>query len=243
MNNFKKKKINKILSLYGWKLIKFRKIPEPNPYGKLDIEVLKAMNNSTGIIHLGAHRGTEAEVYNWFGKNVIWIEALSENFSKLEDNLYFYKNQIAFQALLSDKDGDIKKFYISNNDAACSSMFDFTQEIKKSNQWKNREHKMINSIDLKTITLDTLFKNNSIVSKNYNHWIIDLQGSEYLTLKGSENSLKDCKSLLIEVSKKEFYNGGVVWSDIKNYLEKKKFFPTREPEKDEDDILFLKRNI
>ena len=68
MKTFLKKKINLILLKLGWKLIKLRKVPEPNPYGKLDLEILKAINDSKGIIHLGAHRGTEAEIYNWFGK-------------------------------------------------------------------------------------------------------------------------------------------------------------------------------
>ena len=68
--------IKKFLRILGWKLIKIRKPPEPNPYGKLDVDVLKFMNNSKGILHLGAHRGLEAEVYNWFGKQVIWVEAL-----------------------------------------------------------------------------------------------------------------------------------------------------------------------
>ena len=68
--------IKKILRKLGWKLIKIRKPPEPNPYGRLDDDVLKSINNSTGIVHLGAHRGLEAEVYNWFGKMdelLIWI--------------------------------------------------------------------------------------------------------------------------------------------------------------------------
>ena len=65
--------IKKLLRILGWKLIKIRKPPEPNPYGKLDIDVLRSMNNSKGILHLGAHRGLEAEVYNWFGKKVIWV--------------------------------------------------------------------------------------------------------------------------------------------------------------------------
>ena len=64
---------------------------------------------------------------------------------------------------------------------------------------------MIKSINLKSITLDTLLKNENISTKNYNHWVLDLQGSRTFVLKGSEKSLKNCKSLLIEVSTKQFY--------------------------------------
>ena len=204
------------------------------------LDILKSMNDSSGIFHLGAHRGVEAEVYNWFGKNVIWIEALPENFENLKENLYFYKNQKAFLALLSDRNDENKKFFVSNNDAACSSMFDFTDKIKTSEQWNKKDHKMINSYLLKTITLDKLLKDNKIDPKNYNHWVLDLQGAELLALKGAEESLKTCHSILIEVSKKQFYSGGVLWDELKKWLENRNFINTREPEKDEEDILFLK---
>jgi len=107
-----KKLIKNILKKLGWKLIKIRKPSEPNPYGKLDIDVLKYMNDSRGILHLGAHRGSEAEVYNWFGKNVIWFEAHPEIYHHLVDNLHSYKNQIPVEALLTDKDDDKIDFHI-----------------------------------------------------------------------------------------------------------------------------------
>lgn len=240
MKKFLKKTTKSILSKFGWKLIKLRKIPEPNPYGKIDINLLKSINDSTGIMHLGAHRGTEAEIYNWFGKNVIWIEASPKIFESLEENLFFFKNQRAVQALLNDKDNEMIKFNISNYDGACSSMFEFTNEIKKSDQWKNRNHKMINSINLKSITLDTLLKNENIQPKNFNHWVLDLQGAELLVLKGSKESLKDCNSLLIEISTKQFYNNSSLWIEVKEWLSERGFKNTREPEMDEEDILFTR---
>ena len=112
MKKYLKKTIKSFLSKFGWKLIKIRRIPEPNPFGKIDINLLKTINESTGIIHLGAHRGTEAEIYNWFGKNVIWIEASPEIFESLKENLFFYKNQKPIQALLNDKDGELINFNI-----------------------------------------------------------------------------------------------------------------------------------
>ena len=233
--------IKNFLKLFGWKLIKLRKPPEPNPYGKLDIDVLNSLNNSTGILHLGAHRGLEAEVYNWFGKRVIWVEALPKTFNQLKENLYFYKNQLAFQALLTDKDGEILNFNISNYDAACSSIFKFTENIKKSKIWSNRNHKMVETLKLKSIKLDTLLIKNNINTNDYNHWIMDLQGAELLALKGAENSLKNCKSLYIELSLNQFYSNGVNWDELKNWLMSKNFYPTRIPKEDEEDILFLKK--
>tara|TARA_B100000424_G_scaffold226937_1_gene187565 strand:- start:368 stop:1096 length:729 start_codon:yes stop_codon:yes gene_type:complete len=240
LKKYLKKTIKSFLSKFGWKLIKIRRIPEPNPFGKIDINLLKTINESTGIIHLGAHRGTEAEIYNWFGKNVIWIEASPEIFESLKENLFFYKNQKPIQALLNDKDGELINFNISNYDGACSSIFNFTDEIRNSEQWKNRDHKMIKSINLKSITLDTLLKNENILTKDYNHWVLDLQGAELLVLKGSEKSLKNCKSLLIEVSTKQFYSNGDMWLDIKKWLNQRGFKNYKEPEMDEEDILFTR---
>jgi FkbM family methyltransferase len=240
IKNFLKKIINRIISKFDWKLIKLRKVPEPNPYGLVDQNVLNCINNASGILHLGAHRGTEAEVYNWFGKNVIWVEALPEIFDELIDNLYFYKNQKCFLALLTDKDHQITKFNISNYDKACSSIFSFTEEIKKSQIWNDRSHKMIKSIKLKSITLDTLLKNENISSKDYDHWVLDIQGAELLALKGSEESLRNCKSLHIEVSKKQFYDNGNLWLEIKEWLNERGFQNYNEPRMDEEDILFVR---
>ena len=82
---FLKKAIKKTINFFGWELIKKRIPPEPNPYGEIDIELLKSINNSKGILHLGAHRGTEAEVYNWFGKNIVFCGQCS-----YPGNLSFY---------------------------------------------------------------------------------------------------------------------------------------------------------
>ena len=234
--------IKKILRKLGWKLIKIRKPPEPNPYGRLDDDVLKSINNSTGIVHLGAHRGLEAEVYNWFGKNVIWVEAIPKIYKQLSENLYFYKNQLAFQALLTDEDDKNTNFYISNYDSACSSIYKFTENIKSSKIWSDRNHQMIDTLNLKSKKLDTLFTKEKINPKQYNHWILDLQGAELLALKGAEKSLESCKSIYIEVSKEKFYTDGVLWGELKDWLISKNFYPTRNPMVDEEDILFIKNN-
>ena len=132
MKKFFKKKIKSILSKFGWKLIKIRKPGTLKPYGKIDLKVLKALNESKGILHLGAHRGTEAEVYNWFGKPVLWFEANPEIYEELKDNLMNYSNQKCFNSLLSDEDEKLVPFNISNYDSAASSIFDFSEEIKNS---------------------------------------------------------------------------------------------------------------
>ena len=68
---------------------------------------------------------------------------------------------------------------------------------------------------------------NNISASDYNHWIIDLQGGELLALKGAENSLKDCNSILIEVSRGEVYKDGAQFEEIQDFLNKKISRPPR----------------
>ena len=44
--------------------------------------------------------------------------------------------------------------------------------------------------------------------ENYDHWVIDVQGSELLFLKGAEKSLSRCRSIYIEVSNDQIYQNG-----------------------------------
>ena len=70
--------------------------------------------------------------------------------------------------------------------------------------------------------------------REFDLWIIDVQGSELPVIKGSQNSLKFCKYLVTEISKKEFYKGGTKWIDLLQWLRENKFEMIFEPEKDHD---------
>ena len=82
---FLKKMLKIILRTFGFKLIRLGKPYQPNPYGKINIETIKCINNAKGILHLGAHKGTEAEVYKWYGKNLdVSIPEFNQNFDYIK---------------------------------------------------------------------------------------------------------------------------------------------------------------
>ena len=83
------------------------------------------MTECSGILHLGAHRGSESAVYEYFGKKVIWVEANPKIFLDLQINIKKYLFQDAFCCLLSNTDNSKIEFNISNNDGASSSIFKF----------------------------------------------------------------------------------------------------------------------
>ena len=66
------KKITKyLLRRLGWKLIKIKiKSPNSHPHADPDIQNIKCIMEASGILHIGAHRGSEAAVYDWFKKKV-----------------------------------------------------------------------------------------------------------------------------------------------------------------------------
>jgi FkbM family methyltransferase len=227
-----KKNIKLLFHNYGFILKKNyanRKYTNSPP----DQETLNQIFKSSGIIHMGAHRGTEAPVYDWFNKKTIWIEANPDIFLDLKINISQFINQKAFNCLLYDKDNVLVDFYLSNNDAASSSLFKFSK--------KYEDIKMIKQKKLKTLSLDTLLEKNSIDAREYNFWVMDLQGAEYLALKGSTKSIKFCDAILIEISKDEYYLDGAKWEDIRNFLNNNMMFHFKEPDNMHQDVLFIRK--
>ena len=87
-----------------------------------------------------------------------------------------------------------------------------------------------------------MIKINSIDIKNYDHWVVDLQGAELLALEGSIQNLKFCKTLYIEVSEGEVYNNGAKWNDILNFLSKNKYRQMWDLKSNHTNVLFIKSN-
>ena len=234
MKKILKKIMKSLLYKTDWRL---KKIYKNKSYTNIKPrkELINAILDSNGIIHMGAHRGGEAPVYDWFNKKAIWIEANPELFLDLEENVTQFINQKVIQALLSNKDDEIVNFKISSNDGASSSIFSF-------GNYKNihKNIKMVKTINLKTLKFDTIIKNYKININEYNFWTIDLQGSELLALEGAKESLKSCKFIYVEVSKKEIYEGGAKWSDLNDFLIKNNFSLAWEPEEVHTDVLYIK---
>ena len=178
------------------------------------------MHDCKGIIHMGAHRGGEAAVYDWFNKKTIWIEANPKIIDDLKDHTSQYINQRVIQALLSDEDNKLENFNISSNDGASSSIFSFGS-YKKIHE----KIKMTDVMKLKTNTLDTIIKKEQINLDKYDFWVVDLQGAELLALKGANEMIKSCKFMYIEISKENIYKNGANWNELNEFLKKKILYP------------------
>ena len=138
------------------------------------------------IIDVGAYRGgyTIRFAKKAIKGKVIAIEPNSENYKFLLLNIYYnnVKNATVYKTIAYSHISKIKFF--ENKDVPAMS------SIVTNNS---------NGIEIEAITLDEITKANEL--KKIDLIKIDVEGSEYEVLKGSEYILKLAKYLIIEVSK------------------------------------------
>ena len=186
-----------------------------------------------GVLHLGAHEGQEAQIYNKIGASVIWIEAIPEKFEVLKKRIEKYPNQRAVQAILGDKNNSEIKFNISSDEGVSSSIYPL------SGKYPEESFVMSKSFTGKMFRLDYLFSLEEITK--YPHWVVDLQGAELLALQGAGNLLKLCKSMQVEVSTREIYLKGVLWKELFSFLSSNGFIQLWEPKRNShENVIFVR---
>lgn len=167
--------------------------------------------NASGVIHIGAHYGQEAEAYHKHGLKVIWIEASRKIWEQLKSNVLKYTGTISINACVSDKDGEIVPFHISNNEGQSSSMFEFGTHTIEHPGIVFTEHTR-----LQTARVETILKDRKINPEEYDFVNIDIQGAELLALKGMD--LSHIRYAYLEVNEKELYKGIPLIKEIDDYL-------------------------
>lgn len=169
----------------------------------------------TGVLHVGASEGQEAEVYDSLGiKKMVFIEAIPDVFLKLKQHISKYPHAIALNACISDVDDQKVKFNVASNDGQSSSMLEFgTHSVEHPNVT------FVDQIECTTTRLDTLFDTELVdLSNGLDFLNIDLQGCELLALKGMGDLLKQFKWAYLEVNQKELYKGCALVDEVDQYM-------------------------
>mgnify|MGYP001280368275 CR=1 FL=1 len=196
--------------------------------------------NLKGVIHIGANIAQEADLYETMSAKVIWIEALYNK--ELSNKINSYQNQFLINELVTDKDSQEYKFYISNNNQSSSSIL------------KLKEHKELwpevsytKEVTLVSKKLDSIITENKINPEEYTTLILDTQGSELLILKGAKDYLKTCEQIVLEAPNFESYENCPQVKDFDNLLStmgfkqvKKECFK-KNKQKEYYDILYIKQ--
>lgn len=160
------------------------------------------LSDISGVVHVGANAGQERDLYDKYGLAVIWIEPIPDIYEQLKDNIKEYKNQRAFKALITDVNDRKYDFHIANNNGASSSIYDLKYH---KDIWPEVNYQK--TVTMNSVTLTSLFKNESIDATKYQALIMDTQGSEMLVLKGSVPLLENFKYIKTEVADFESYDG------------------------------------
>jgi FkbM family methyltransferase len=171
-----------------------------------------------GVIHVGANTGQERDLYEKHGLRVIWIEPIPEVYSRLQHALLRYPKQRALQYLVTDRDDAEYAFHIANNDGASSSIYEF--QLHKE-VWPEVAYDR--TVTMRSMTLTSLLKQESINPSDYPALIMDVQGSELLVLKGAIDILPAFGFIKTEVADFESYVGCCQIEDIEVFLKANAF--------------------
>jgi len=178
-------------------------------------EVISILHNHNitpqGVLHVGAHECEELPFYTRIGINmndIIWIDAIS---NKVEEAKARGINNI-YNAVVADTDGTEVEFKITNN-VQSSSILDFGTH-SKHHSWVH----FVDTIKMKTSTLQTLYTNNGWDKTKYDFWNFDIQGVELMALKGAGDILSNVKVLYLEVNTEEVYKGCALIGEIDDYV-------------------------
>lgn len=158
-----------------------------------------------GVVHIGAHQGQEAEQYDKIGfEKVIWFEANPEIFCLLVENLKTKPHHLAFQSLLSDKDGDEVDFYVTANYGHSSSILEPLKEVGG----------VSNILKLKSSRFDKFVEKNNIGISACNVLNLDVQGAEKKVLLGMGQYLNNFDIIISEINLKTTYKGAVLFHEL-----------------------------
>lgn len=163
------------------------------------------------IIDIGASSGQVTKaLYCLFPKAIIYaFEPLKTECARIQSKI-LSKNIIVENVALSNRSGTATLY--KNSFSPASSMLPFLPEYAK----KNKNISKFEKVKMKTITLDSYFKN--IKLSGIVFLKIDTQGTEKLILEGGENLLRNVSIIHIETSFVGLYKNQYFFKDVYDYL-------------------------
>ncbi len=172
--------------------------------------------NINKIFDIGASVGNYGKTLKKLGYDgtIISCEPISSVYQKLNKNSKRYKNWIAQNYALGDNDMETYINISGNSDS--SSILNILPNHLNSSEGS----KYVNKEKIQVKKLDTIFPEfykpgDNIMIK------IDTQGFEKQVLDGGQLSLPNIKGIQIEMSFIPLYEGGILFSEMKSYLESK----------------------
>lgn len=169
----------------------------------------------TGVLHLGASTGQEAEIYQKHGvQRVVWVEANPELIPALKANVEPLGHQVIERAIYAEN--GLMKFKISNNEGSSSSLYDFG-----THRQKFPHVHFIKEIEVNAITLDCLAADYGLFNETLPkiNWLtMDLQGGEAAALQGGKKVLRRMDAVFTEVNFEPLYEHCGLANTLESFL-------------------------
>lgn len=163
-----------------------------------------------GVLHLGAHEGEEAPVYERCGISAaVWVEGNPELVDRLRERLEPRGHRVV-QALVSDTEGEAVSFKVTNNSQSSSIL------ALGTHRTSHPEIHVTHSLDLTTTTVDELAREHDLGGLDFMN--LDLQGAELRALRGAERTLRQFDYVYTEVNSEAVYEGCALIGDMDAFL-------------------------
>ena len=167
-----------------------------------------------GVIHVGAHECEErqayADVFHLSDDQVIWIDALQEKVDMMRAK---YPTLRMYQQCISNVDDAEVVFNVTNNWQSSSFLMLKTHLI---------HHPTVHNVSqrrVRTLTLNTFFRQHAIPVTDFNFLNMDIQGAELLALQGASEILPAMDYVYLEVNREELYEHTGLIADVERLLQ------------------------
>lgn len=166
-----------------------------------------------GVIHIGAHEGTEISTYQAMGvQKVLFVEANPVVFERLQANIAGVPNVQAVNCAVSNENGTLNLRVTSNDQS--SSILELKRHLEL---YPNIQE--TNQVTVESKTIDTLLQEMQLNPYDFNILNIDIQGAELLALQGATDWLKWVAGINTEVNYEEMYEGCALIDQLDEFLE------------------------
>jgi FkbM family methyltransferase len=175
-----------------------------------------------GVIHIGAHVGSEVEQYLMHGfSKVLLIEANPVLSDQLLESTKGYHQVRVVNAALTNFNG-MTDFYVSS--------FDQSSSLLKMKDHKNIYPHIceVGKIRVKARTLDMLLFEQDLNPFDFNFINIDIQGAELLAFSGAIETLRHIEAINTEINLLELYEGCALSPQVESFLQEHGFNRTKQ---------------
>lgn len=184
---------------------------------EMDIRDLRTEFNLKieGLLQIGSFNATEYEPFKQIGVNrFIFVDANPEIIPVLKSSLG--EDCRILNYLISDQDDQEHTFHIANH-AQSSSILKFD----KHKQYHPEYSQVIKTLQLSSITLDSLIIREHIDMQSYNCLMMDIQGAEMMALQGFERNLGHIDYIYTELNFDSMYEGCCLEPEFTLYLQER----------------------